>query len=336
MNHSVGIESSRKWNKDVMWDNLRMKGLDRIMGQRAGYLFVYFTGENTQQGEQVYFALSEDGLHWKDCQGELPSLVTTIGEKGARDPFIIKDVHGNGYHLIATDCRIATGKGWGDAVVNGSKSFLLWHSEDLIHWSEPRLVEAAIESAGCLWAPEVIYDKQRDSYFIFFASNVKEDGEEHAKQRIYCTRTKDFQHFEETKKYIERENHVIDTTIVEWQGKYYRFSKNETTKHIDMDVAEDLEAQEFESIYSEVLDNLLGVEGPEIYQLPDGKWCLIVDRFMKGKGYLPLVTDELSSGVFRILDDSEFDMGKSKKRHGGVLTLNEEEYTRLTKHYFGK
>lgn len=32
------------------------------MGQQ-GYLFVYFTGENTADGEQIYFALSDDGLH---------------------------------------------------------------------------------------------------------------------------------------------------------------------------------------------------------------------------------------------------------------------------------
>ena len=31
----------------------------------TGYLFVHFTGEQPG-GEQIYFAVSEDGLHWKD------------------------------------------------------------------------------------------------------------------------------------------------------------------------------------------------------------------------------------------------------------------------------
>ena len=36
------------------------------MGNRKrGYLFVHFTGESPE-GEQVYFALSRDGLHWQD------------------------------------------------------------------------------------------------------------------------------------------------------------------------------------------------------------------------------------------------------------------------------
>ncbi|MBQ7945029.1 MAG: glycoside hydrolase family 43 protein [Lachnospiraceae bacterium] len=300
------------------------------MAQQTGYLFVYFTGEDTEAGEQIYFSLSEDGLHWKDCNRCEPILISQIGEKGVRDPFIIKDVHGNGYYLIATDLRIATGKGWADSVVNGSKSLLLWTSKDLINWSEPRLIEVGIPEAGCVWAPEAIYDKKRDEYLIFFASNVKEASDVEAKQRIYCTRTKDFVNFSETTKYIERENHVIDTTIVEQDGIYYRFSKNETTKHVDMDYAEDLHG-EFKPVHSEALAGLCGVEGPEIYPLQDGKWCLIVDRFATHMGYLPLITEDLASGEFRILEDSEFDMGASRKRHGGVIKLDAQAYERISR-----
>ena len=299
------------------------------MGQQ-GYLFVYFTGENTADGEQIYFALSDDGLHWKDCNQGKPVLISDIGEKGARDPYIIKDVHGRGYYLIATDLRIATGKGWADSVTNGSKSFVLWKSKDLINWSKPQLIEAAVENAGCLWAPEIIYDKKRDDYFIFFASNVKEDGEKEPKQRIYSVRTKDFETFTKAKKYIERDNHVIDTTIVEHKGMYYRFSKNETTKYVEIDRADDLESDNFETVNCDALASLMGVEGPEIYALPEeGKWCLIVDRFLEGKGYLPLVSDNLESGDFRILDESMYDMGNNRKRHGGVIKLDGEEYARL-------
>lgn len=305
------------------------------MSQQTGYLFVHFTGENTPEGEQIYFAISEDGLHWIDCtEEEQPVLRTELGEKGARDPFIIRDVCGKGYYLIATDLRIAAGKGWTDAVTNGSRSILVWKSEDLIHWNKPKLVEIGIPEAGCVWAPEVVYDVKREDYFIFFASNVKEAGEEKAKQRIYFTRTKDFEYFSKAKKYIDRKCDVIDTTIVEHEGLYYRFSKDETTKHIDIDVADDLEAKEFRTIKSETLAQLYGVEGPEIYPLPEeGKWCLIVDRFMEGKGYLPLITDNLITGEFRILKEEEFDMGKNCKRHGGILKLTTEEYQRLKEYY---
>lgn len=56
----------------------------------AGYLFVHFTGEQ-QYGEQIYFSISRDGLHWKDLNGHRPVLYSDIGEKGARDPFCVRD-----------------------------------------------------------------------------------------------------------------------------------------------------------------------------------------------------------------------------------------------------
>lgn len=46
----------------------------------AGYLFVHFTGEQ-QYGEQIYFSISRDGLHWKDLNGHRPVLYSDIGEK---------------------------------------------------------------------------------------------------------------------------------------------------------------------------------------------------------------------------------------------------------------
>lgn len=35
-----------------------------------GYLFGHFIGEGDENGEQIYFAVSEDGLHFKDLKVE--------------------------------------------------------------------------------------------------------------------------------------------------------------------------------------------------------------------------------------------------------------------------
>lgn len=297
-----------------------------------GYLFVHFIGES-EMGEQIYFSLSEDGLHWNDLNNGEPVLISTIGEKGVRDPFIIKDVKGNGYHIIATDLRIASGKGWGWATTEASRNLLHWYSKDLVNWSEAESFELAIPEAGCLWAPEAIYDKKNDDYFIFFASNVKEEQDSERKQRIYSVHTKDFKSFSPAKKYIEKENHVIDTTIIEYENKYYRFSKNETSKHVDLEVSDELEGT-YTSIYSKALDQLDGVEGPEIYPLKEaGKFCLIVDQFAKGEGYLPLLTNDIASGEFNILNKEEFDLGKTLKRHGGIIPLTKDEYENLKRAY---
>ena len=49
-----------------------------------------------------------------------------------------------------------------------------------------------------------------------------------------------------------------------------------------------------------------------------------------------MVTEELSSGEFRILEPGQYDMGTTKKRHGGVLAVTEEEYERLKRQFGGE
>ena len=39
----------------------------------TGYLFAHFIGEQ-KDGEQIYFSLSRDGLHWQDLNGGKPVL----------------------------------------------------------------------------------------------------------------------------------------------------------------------------------------------------------------------------------------------------------------------
>ena len=89
----------------------------------TGYLFVHFTGEQPG-GEQIYFAVSEDGLHWKDLNGGEPVLISDIGERGMRDPFILRNPLNGKYVIIATDLRIEAGKGWKVAGSRISGSFI--------------------------------------------------------------------------------------------------------------------------------------------------------------------------------------------------------------------
>lgn len=297
-----------------------------------GYLMAHFVGEEVD-GEQVYFSISRDGLHWNDLNQGKEILRSTIGDQGARDPFIFRTVDGESYYMIATDLKIAGNRSWQEAVSVGSKSILLWESKDLIHWSKERLIPLGVEEAGCVWAPEVIYDEDEKDYFIFFASMVKLSGDQEPKHRIYGVRTKDFISFSEAKVYIERENHIIDTTMIKNGEYYYRFSKDETVKNISCDRGKTLSGP-FEKVSIPVLENLKGVEGPAAVFLVDrGEWCLMVDQFAEHKGYLPILFKNLNPDSFRILNKSEYDLGEGKKRHGSLLSLNEEEYNRLILHY---
>ena len=94
------------------------------------YLFTHFIGEQPQ-GEQIYFSLSKDGLHWKDLHDGKPVICSEVGECGLRDPFLIRKADGSGFVIIATDLCIANGRGWDAAVKTGSKNLAVMESKDL-------------------------------------------------------------------------------------------------------------------------------------------------------------------------------------------------------------
>ena len=77
----------------------------------AGYLFVHFIGEQ-KDGEQIYFSLSRDGLHFQDLNHGNPVLYSKTGTLGVRDPFPVRDPETGRFYLIATDLRIGSGTSW--------------------------------------------------------------------------------------------------------------------------------------------------------------------------------------------------------------------------------
>lgn len=295
----------------------------------GGYLFVFFTGEQTPMSEQVYFALSKDGRQWRTVNGGRPVLVSEIGEKGLRDPFILRSRDGKSFHMIATDLSIHLNGDWIRAQTNASRSIVVWNSPDLVEWSEPRLVEVAAPDAGCAWAPEAIHDEENDDYLVFWAS--KNRRHDFAKQRIWAARTKDFVTFGEPFIYIEKENHVIDTTIIRDSGRYYRFSKDEQYKAITMEVSDQLMGP-WEDVSGFTLSRLQGYEGPQAYMLEPATadkpavWALVIDHYARGRGYQPYITTDLSSGIFTEASDFHF---PQRFRHGSVLRVTAEEYQRL-------
>lgn len=299
----------------------------------SAYLFAHFTENNTGDKEYIWFAISRDGLNWVDLGGDEPILKSKLGTKGVRDPFIIYDEKLKKYFIIATDLLTASGN-WDDFANRGSRSIIVWESEDLINWSEEWLCEVGTDNAGCVWAPEAVFCKEKDMWFVFWASCVKEDGDKEPKQRIYGAFTKDFKEFTETFKYIDGQTALIDTSIVWDNGWYYRFSKDETSKFIIFEKSRNLVGEEWENIHSELLSNFYGLEGPEAYYLDDQqKWCLIADQYHAHKGYTPFLCDDLASGRFIQLHNDQFDMGKRKKRHGGILKISDELTNKLIEHF---
>ena len=192
------------------------------------YLFTHFIGEGhgheengvkIADGEQMFFALADvgEGLHFKDMNGSTmqnmkPVLKSEVGERGVRDPFMLRSPDGDTFYLIATDLSVYTRGGWGNnagqATKTGSHSIIIWESHDLVNWTEGRQIPVARDDAGMAWAPEMIYSEETGDYYIFFSSTILDDYAKGTSANIiwrdcvYYTRTRDFKHFSETKRFI--------------------------------------------------------------------------------------------------------------------------------------
>ena len=297
------------------------------------YLFVHFTSRGYDDRECIWFSVSRDGLHWTDLGNGEPVLRSNVGTRGIRDPFPVYDVRLGKYFILATDLNTEGGD-WDRFSHRGSRSVLIWESQDLIRWSEPRLEELAPPDAGCAWAPEAVWCAERERWLVFWASCIRLEGDPVPKQRIYAAFTDDFRRFSPTFLWIEGPNDIIDTDVVRDGDFYYRFSKDDSGKFIAMERSPVLVPEDgggWERVPCALLDGFDGLEGPAAYYLKErGQWCLLVDQYRAQTGYLPLVTDDLSSGEFRVLAPEEYDFGKRLKRHGGVLEIPDSAAVRLT------
>ncbi len=303
--------------------------------EMGAYLFTHFIG--TQQDaskEQIYFSVSTDGTTWTTLNGGQPMLTSDVGTKGVRDPHIIRSEDGK-FFIIATDLSIYNnGNNWGAAQTAGSKSIVIWESEDLVNWSEARLVQVAPDNAGCTWAPEAVYDAEKDAYMVFWASKTADDN--YAVQRMYKSYTTDFVTFTEPEIYIDGGNvSNIDTTIINDKGIYYRFTKNESRSSVTMmkstSLSEGWEDVETYTINGVAGNTVTGYEGPTVYKLNgEDKWCMLLDFYSQSKGYKPFVTDDITKGEFTSAADFTFD---DTYRHGTVMPITTAEYDRLVEAY---
>jgi hypothetical protein len=315
----------------------------------AGYLFTYFTGEGTADGEQIRMALSRgnDPLHWRELNGGKPVLTSTLGEKGLRDPFVIRSPEGDKFYLIATDLRMYQNSSgtWDEVQRTGSKSIMVWESTDLVHWTDQRLVRVSPDTAGNTWAPEAYYDEKLGEYVVFWASKLyAEDDPDHTgstyNKMLYAT-TKDFRTFSEPKAWNDPGYSVIDSTVIKDGGTYYRFTKDERDPSSGTPCSKFITAEKSDTLTNTSYDfvaDCIGKgaidrgEGPTIFKSnTEDKWYLFIDEF-GGRGYIPFETTDLGSGQWTPSEDYQL---PASPRHGTVIPVTGAEYARLLSTYAG-
>lgn len=302
------------------------------------YLFSHFKEKITPDGEQVYFGISRDGLHWEAVNGGNPVLTAALGEKGCRDITVIR-LHTGGFVILTTDLSIAYRMDenywvdWKKVNSTGSKCLRMWKTDDLVHFSEERLIHMGRDDFGCLWAPEIFFDEINEEYLIHWGSTLAEDSFTH--MSVFCCTTKDFESFTEPKLYFTKDNEILDTHITKVGDTYHLFYKNADHPPMNMHATSKnlygpFEHDEKLEQYMHDLGNAGSYEGPTSYILPDGRWCLMLDFFGCEKekmGYVPFISATPGVAEFeRCPEAVSFPYGF---KHGGVIEISEEEYTRL-------
>ncbi|MGW0709837.1 family 43 glycosylhydrolase [Streptomyces sp. NPDC002643] len=315
--------------------------------QYAGYLFAYFTGEGTADGEQIRYALSRgnDPLHWRELNAGKPVLTSTIGEKGLRDPFVIRSPEGDKFYMIATDLRMYQNSSgsWDQVQRHGSKSIMVWESTDLVDWTDQRLVKVSPDNAGNTWAPEAYWDAGLGEFVVFWASKLyADDDPDHTgstyNKMMYAT-TKDFRTFSAPKVWNDPGYSVIDSTVVEHEGTYYRYTKDERDPSSSSPCSKFITAEKSTSLtdtsYDFVSDcvgsgSIDRGEGPTVFKSnTEDKWYLFIDEY-GGRGYVPFETTDLDSGDWTMSENYQL---PASPRHGTVLPVTQEEYDRLLAAY---
>lgn len=322
------------------------------------YLFAYFEGESTADGESIYLGASQgdDPTRWVDLNDAEPVLTSEYGERGLRDPFIIRSPEGDKFYMLATDLKIYGGRTFGQAQQNGSTYIEVWESTDLVSWSEQRHVKVSSDFAGNTWAPEAYYDADLGAYVVFWASNIYPTTETAGRSytttynRMMYATTRDFVTFSEPRPWIDVKRGtglgMIDSTVIEEDGTYYRFTKDEAYMLVRQERSSDLLATVSGTLPTttttpgwQLVKEKVGQgqpnpwggtfsagEGPTIFKANDeDAWYLFVDQpsYHGGRGYMAFKSTDIASGTWTAVTNAVL---PSSPRHGTVLPVTQDEY----------
>lgn len=322
------------------------------------YLFAYFTsGEGaTPNDEQIYFATSDNATTWRDLSRRgAPAVTSTVGEKGVRDPFLLRSAEGDRFIMLGTDlstynrAQNGTMAAW---KTQGSKSILVWETKDLGNWGEPRLVDLSskIPGAGYTWAPEAIWDADKKQYIVYWATSSTLDNARGSTENLYYATTRDFVTFSDPVKWIDRASYAIDATLIhvgEWWYRAYGNAVLEKTKNpyavSTTERTRTAREDEWQWIGTPVTF-ASPVEGPEFFRFNDKDvqtiggvampYGLMVDRFRTGEGYIAVRTsDPGAEDAAQWAMATDMNLGEVLKRHGSILPITAAEHAAVWRAY---
>ena len=136
------------------------------------YLFAFFS-DNSPYGEQIRYALSDDGYNYRALNDGRPvvSSDSIARKRSIRDPYIMRGQDGKTFYMVLTDMR--SSEGW-----QSNDGLILMKSTDLLHWQHtaihfperfPDLKGFDEKNLHAVWAPQTIWDEKEQKYMIYYS-----------------------------------------------------------------------------------------------------------------------------------------------------------------------
>ena len=308
-----------------------------VMAQYSHYLFAYFQN-NTPEGQQVCYAVSDDGINFAPLNGGRPviSSDTIALSGGVRDPHLLRA--GNGwFYQVLTDMDMSQGK-W------SNRGIILMRSQDLVNW-EHRCVHFPARYPGkpyahvnAVWAPQTIYDSAVGKLMVYFSLHSENDGCFPQDAVYYAYANNDFNDLEGDPQPLFVYPHpTIDTDIVQdetgtyhlffntWGGSDGLLRRQYTFRDLH-------DQQSWTLLPGHMQPGNLPSEGSTAYQLIDGTWMLSYDCFKDGVYQFCRISDNWQH--FTIVHETKTE-GIFTPRHGGIIQITDDEYQTLLR-AFGK
>jgi hypothetical protein len=303
------------------------------------FLLAYFLDEHDERGEQIRFAVSRGATptSWVALNAGEPLLASDVGERGARDPFVLRDHRTGTFVLLATDLRVWPGQDWEPTMRTGSRAILVWTSADLVGWAGPRLVTVAPVESGNAWAPKAVWSEERGCWMVVWASALYDDGEDRSVrgyQRMMAAPTLDFVTFGPAEVYLDLGHDVIDAVFLRDGPDWYRVSANARPPgadlyegtHIVVERGTSFDDPEYRTVAVDVgKGDLKRGEGPAVARTADGTTYLLIDEFGL-RGYQLFATHGPPGGPWHRVEGAQLPTGA---RHGSLLSITHEEADRL-------
>ncbi len=329
----------------------------------TSYLFCFFSN-NSPEGEQVRYAISDDGFNYRSLNDGKPIILSdTIAiKKSIRDPHILRGHDGKTFYMVLTDMR--SSEGW-----QSNDGLILMKSTDLIHWQHtaidfptrfPNIKGLDRENLHAVWAPQTIWDAKAKKYMIYYTigrhdweyptNDKNRDGSTFYQpyfKLFYSYANEDFTDITEPQLLYDFGKASIDGDIIydETEKEYVLFFKDEG-RSVNNPLGPDGKWTTRNGVMRAVSKNLTGpyttewkhlqkegqypVEGSSVFPLikknkkDKTEYVLMYDCY--SKGYYQFCKGDLKTFTYVTKTDTK---GNFTPRHGSVIQITAKERKRL-------